>query len=87
MAEAIFEFIWHEKMSNNQKTELLEKLTEINSYSVWSYLGDELEEDIEKYNSQKKKKYYTENIQKWKEKDEQMYGKEKMEEYYNKLNK
>jgi hypothetical protein len=87
LAEAIFEFIWHEKMSNNQKTELLEKLTEINSYSVWSYLGDELEEDIEKYNSQKLKKYYTENIQKWKEKDEQMYGKEKMEEYYNKLNK
>ena len=84
LAEALFEFIWQEKISINQKTILLEKLTEINSYSVWSYLGDELEEDIEKCNSQKLKKYYTENIQKWKEKDEKMYGKEKMEEYYNK---
>ena len=76
-------------MSVNQKSELLEKLIEINSYSVWNYLGYELEEDIEKYNSQKLKKYYSENIQKWKEKDEQMYGKKKMEKYYNKskLNK
>ena len=89
LAQALFEFIWQEKMSVNQKSELLEKLIEINSYSVWSYLGYEMEEDIEKYNSQKLKKYYSENIQKWKEKDEQMYGKEKMEKYYNKskLNK
>lgn len=75
LAEGLFEFIWHKKLPENAEIELLERLTEIESYQVWSYLGDELEEDIEKINSQKLKKYYSENILKWKEKDEQMYGK------------
>ena len=49
LSEGLFEFIWQEKMSIDQKTELLEGLTDINSYSVWSYLGSELEEDIGKH--------------------------------------
>ena len=87
LAEGLFEFIWYKKLSKKAEIELLERLTEIKSYQVWSYLGDELEEGIEKINSQKLKKYYAENIQKWKEKNEQMYGKNKMEKYYTKLNK
>ncbi len=87
LTEGLFEFICHKKLSKKAEIELLERLTEIESYQVWSYLGDELEEDIENINSQKLKKYYAENIQKWKEKDEQIYGKEKIDKYYTKLKK
>ncbi len=82
LAEGLFEFLWSEKLNKKEELELLERLTGIDSYQVWSYLGDELEEDIEKINSQKLKKYYAENIQKWKEKNEKLYGKEKMKNYY-----
>ncbi|WP_139262272.1 hypothetical protein [Flavobacterium degerlachei] len=85
LTEGLFEFILHEKMSTDQKTELLEKLTEISSYVVWSYLGDELQENSEELNSEKLQKYYIENIPKWKEKDEQIYEKEKIDQYYKKV--
>lgn len=87
LVEGLFEFIWQKKMQNKEEVELLERLTEIDKYYVWSYLGDEIVEDIESYESKKIHDYYSKNIEKWKEKDEQMYGKEKMEEYYKKINK
>ncbi|APQ18751.1 hypothetical protein [Maribacter hydrothermalis] len=87
LAEGLFEFIWHKRLSKKEEIELLERLTEIDSYQVWSYLGDEIVEDIKSYNSKKLNEYYSENIEKWKEKDIQLYGKEKAEKYYNELNK
>ena len=86
LVEGLFEFIWHKKISTKAEIELLERLTEIDKYYIWSYLGDEIMEDIKSYDSEKLNQYYSKNIEKWKEKDIQMYGKEKMEEYYNKLN-
>ena len=82
LAEGLFEFIWHEKLSKKEEVELLERLTEIDSYQLWSYLGDEIVEDIKSYNSKKLNEYYTENIEKWKEKDIHLYGKDKAEKYY-----
>ena len=87
LVEGLFEFIWSKKLSNSEEIELLERLTEIDKYYIWSYLGDEIVEDIESYKSEKLTKYYSENIEKWKEKDIHLYGKEKTEKYYNKLNK
>ncbi|MFD1552545.1 hypothetical protein DNU06_17055 [Putridiphycobacter roseus] len=87
LVEGLFEFIWHKKISKKAEIDLLERLTEIDKYYVWSYLGDEITEDIKSYNSGKLNDYYSKNIEKWKEKDIQMYGKEKMGEYYAKLNK
>jgi len=87
LVEGLFEFIWHKKISEKAEIELLERLTEIDKYYVWSYLGDEIKEDIKSYDSEKLNDYYSKNIEKWKEKDIQMYGKEKMEKYYDKLNK
>ncbi|WP_459212271.1 hypothetical protein [Aquimarina rhabdastrellae] len=84
LVEGVFEFIWHKKMSKNEEIELLERLTEIDKYYVWSYLGDELDDDITKYSSNKLNNYYSENIHKWNEKDREIYGKEKIERYYNK---
>ncbi len=84
LVEGVFEFIWHKKNSKNEEIELLERLTEIDKYYVWSYLGDELGDDVTKYSSNKLNNYYSENIHKWKEKDREIYGKEKMERYYNK---
>ena len=87
LAEGLFEFIWHKRLSKKEEIELLERLTEIDSYQVWSYLGDEIVEDLKSYNSKRLNKYYSENIEKWKEKDIQLYGKEKAEKYYNEQNK
>ncbi len=87
LVEGLFEFIWSKKLSNNEEIELLERLTEIDKYYIWSYLGDEIVQDVESYESEKLTKYYTENIEKWKEKDIHLYGKDKAEKYYNKLNK
>lgn len=87
LVEGLFEFVWHKNLSKKAEIELLEKLTEIDKYYVWSYLGDEIFEDIKSYNSKKLNEYYSKNIEKWKEKDIQMYGKEKMLEYYKNLNK
>lgn len=86
LVEGLFEFIWHKKISIKTEIELLERLTEIDKYYVWSYLGDEIQEDIKSYDSEILNQYYSKNIEKWKEKDIQMYGTEKMEEYYKKLN-
>ncbi|MEO0900346.1 MAG: hypothetical protein AAFY71_28310 [Bacteroidota bacterium] len=77
LVEGLFEFIWSKKLSDNEEIELLERLTEIDKYYIWSYLGDEIVEDIESYKSEKLTKYYSENIEKWKEKDIHLYGKEK----------
>ena len=82
LVEGLFEFIWHKKISAKAEIELLERLTEIDKYYVWSYLGDEIMEDIKSYDSEKLNQYYSKNIEKWKEKDIQMYGKVKMEKYY-----
>ncbi|PKH52909.1 hypothetical protein CXF68_20365 [Tenacibaculum sp. Bg11-29] len=87
LVEGLFEFVWYKRISKKAEIELLERLTEIDKYYVWSYLGDEIKEDLESYNSEKLSQYYSNNIEKWKEKDIQMYGKEKMEKYYAKLNK
>ena len=87
LVEGLFEFIWHKKISKKAEIELLEELTEIDKYYVWSYLGDEIMEDVQSYDSEKLNDYYSNNIERWKEKDLQMYGKEKMEEYQDKLNK
>lgn len=84
LVEGLFEFIWSKKLSNNEEIELLERLTEIDKYYICSYLGDEIVEDIESYKSEKLTKYYTENIEKWKEKDIHLYGKDKTENYYTK---
>ncbi|BDD03864.1 hypothetical protein [Aureibacter tunicatorum] len=75
LVEGLFEFIWHKKISKKAEIELLEKLTEIDKYYIWSYLGDEIMEDIKSYDSEKLNNYYSKNIEKWKEKDIQMYGK------------
>jgi len=87
LAEGLFEFIWHKKLSNKDEVELFERLTEIDKYYVWSYLGSEIMEDIKSYNSKKLNEYYSLNFKKWKERDIRLYGKEKMEEYYRKLKK
>ena len=87
LVEGLFEFIWQKKISFFEEVELLESLTEIDKYYIWSYLGNEIIEDIESYNSLKLSDYYSKNIEKWKEKDIQMYGIDKMNEYYNKLRK
>lgn len=77
LVEGLFEFIWSKKLPDNEEIGLLERLTEIDKYYIWSYLGDEIVEDIESYKSEKLTKYYSENIEKWKEKDIHLYGKEK----------
>jgi len=87
LVEGLFEFIWHKRISKKAEIGLLERLTEIDKYYVWSYLGDEIKEDIKSYDSEKLNQYYSNNIEKWKEKDIRIYGKEKMEKYYAKLNK
>jgi hypothetical protein len=87
LVEGLFEFIWSKKISKKEETELLERLTEIDKYYIWSYLGDEIVEEIKSYESKKLTEYYSRNIEKWKAKDIQLYGKEKAEKYYNKLNK
>lgn len=87
LVEGLFEFIWSKKISSSEEIELLERLTEIDKYYIWSYLGGEIIEDIKSYNSKKLSEYYSENIEKWKEKDIQLYGKEKAEKYYNGINK
>ncbi len=87
LVEGLFEFIWHKKITIFKEVELLERLTLIDKYYIWSYLGDEITENIESYNSLKLSDYYSKNIEKWKEKDIQMYGIDKMNEYYNKLKK
>jgi hypothetical protein len=87
LVEGLFEFIWHKKITKIDEVKLLEGLTEIDKYYIWSYLGDEITEDIESYKSIKLSDYYSKNIEKWKERDIQMYGIEKMNEYYKKLKK
>jgi len=87
LVEGLFEFIWSKKISNSEEIKLLERLTEIDKYYIWSYLGDEIIEDIKSYNSKILSEYYSENIEKWKEKDIQLYGKEKVEKYYSGINK
>lgn len=82
LVEGLFEFIWSKKLSKKEETELLERLTEIDKYYVWSYLGDEIVEDIASYNSKKLTEYYLANLEKWKERDIRMYGREKTEKYY-----
>lgn len=75
LVEGLFEFIWSKKLSKKEETELLERLTEIDKYYIWSYLGDEIVKDIKSYDSKKLSEYYSKNIEKWKEKDIQLYGK------------
>lgn len=78
LVEGLFEFIWHKKLTKINEVELLERLTEIDKYYIWSYLGDEITDDIESYNSLKLSTYYSKNIEKWKEKDISMYRIERM---------
>ena len=70
LVEGLFEYIWQKKTSKKVKIELLERLTKIDSYYIWSYLGDELEGDYENLSSQILNKYYKENKTKWAEKNE-----------------
>ncbi|WP_305952614.1 hypothetical protein [Emticicia oligotrophica] len=84
LVEGIFEFIWLKRITKIKEIGLLERLTEIDKYYIWSYLGDEITEDVDGYNSEKLNDYYSKNIEKWKEKDILMYGEEKMNEYTNK---
>ena len=75
LVEGLFEFIWHKKLSKKAEVELLERLTEIDSYQIWSYLEDELEDDYETLGSEKLKEYYIENKPKWDEKNKFLYDK------------
>jgi hypothetical protein len=75
LTDGLFEFICHNKMSKKAEVELLERLTEIESYQIWSYLEDELEDNYEKLGSEKLKKYFIENKPKWNEKNDSIYGK------------
>ncbi|WP_405377753.1 hypothetical protein [Nonlabens sp. Asnod3-A02] len=75
LVEGLFEFIWHKKLSKKAEVQLLERLTEIDSYHIWSYLEDELEDEYENLGSEKLKKYYIENKPKWDEKNDSLYGK------------
>ena len=63
----LFEFIWWEKISKKETVSLLEKLIEIDSFYIWSFLESELEEDLEKFNSEKLNNYYSINRPKWNE--------------------
>jgi len=87
LVEGLFEFIWHKKLDKTKEVELLERLTKIDKFYIWSYLGDEILEDIDNYNSKILSDYRTKNFDKWKEKDIEIYGLEKTTEYYNKLKK
>ena len=73
LVEGLFEFIWHKKISKKAEIELLERLTEIDKYYVWSYLGDQLEDELDNYQSDKLYKYYSENKNKWDEKNKSLY--------------
>jgi len=65
LVEGLFEFIWWEKLDLNEKVNLLERLTEIDSFQIWSYLESELEEELDKFNSIILSEYYKENRPKW----------------------
>jgi len=73
LVEGLFEFIWHKKISKKAEIDLLERLTEIDKYYVWSYLGDQLEDELDNYQSDKLYKYYSENKNKWDEKNKSLY--------------
>ena len=73
LVEGLFEFIWHKKISKKAEIDLLERLTEIDKYYIWSYLGDQLEDELDNYQSDKLYKYYSENKNKWDEKNKSLY--------------
>jgi hypothetical protein len=56
LAEGLFEFIWSEKLNKKEELELLERITEIDSYHICHYL------DVEDYLKIQKVKEYVEKI-------------------------